>query len=111
MNLKAKRHVEEQKKKAREKLATRMELLNGKGMDPKRVAKDSYVRKLRADIRKADYRLCRVAAVEALNSRKIQQKQEKIMAGKQAKEAGQDNSAKKKAPQSDKKKKTAKDKK
>ncbi len=102
MNLKAKRYVEAQKQDTRKKLATRMTLLEESGIAPGQRAKDAHVRKLRADIRKADARLRSIAATERLNSQRIQQKQEKAAAEKLARESGEPKPAKKKADKGEK---------
>jgi hypothetical protein len=108
MNLKGKPHLEEQKKITQEKLTARIALLKEKGVDPQKVVKDAYIRKLRADIRKAGVRLSSIADLENLNSRKIQEKQEKAEAKKQAREAGKAKPAKEKAAKPEKKEKKPK---
>jgi hypothetical protein len=107
MNLKAKRHLEEQKKKIQENLAARIALLKENGVEPKQLAKDAQVRKLRADIRKAGLRLRSVAASEQVNSQKVVKKQEKEAAREAAK--NEPAAKKKKAkPVTEKKEKKAK---
>lgn len=102
MNLKAKRHVEEQKKKVQEKLAARVAMLKEKGIEPKQLSNDTQVRKLRADVRKANARLRSITASEAIGSLKIQKKQEKAEAEKLARESGEAKPAKKKADKGEK---------
>ena len=77
MNLKAKPYQEAHKQKVQADLAARVELLKARGIEGRELEKDPRVRKLKADIRKANSRLARVAATEQRNSEKIQQKQEK----------------------------------
>ncbi|UCF73250.1 MAG: hypothetical protein JSW35_02015 [Deltaproteobacteria bacterium] len=71
MNLKAKIYVENQKKTAHGKLAARLAFLNEKGLDGGAIQRDSMIRKLRAEIRKANYRLTCVAAQEKLNAERL----------------------------------------
>ncbi|MFZ1985479.1 MAG: hypothetical protein WAU91_13760 [Desulfatitalea sp.] len=111
MNRKAKRFEEGHKQKAQEDLAARVALLETRGMEAKRMAKDPLVRKLKADIRKAKHRLFGVAAAEKLESQKIQHKQERAAAEKQAQEAAKAPPAKKEVAKPVKKEKKAKEKK
>ena len=71
MNLKAKIYVENQKKTANDKLAARLAFLNEKRLDGAAIQRDSMVRKLRAEIRKANYRLACIAAQEKLNAERL----------------------------------------
>ena len=71
MPLKAKIHVENQKKTAHGKLAARLAFLNEKGLGGGAIQRDSMMRKLKAEIRKADYRLACIAAQEKLNSERL----------------------------------------
>ena len=71
MPLKAKIHVENQKKTAHGKLAARLAFLNEKGLDGGAIQRDSMMRKLRAEIRKANYRLACIAAQEKLNAERL----------------------------------------
>ena len=71
MPLKAKIHVENQKKTAHGKLAARLAFLNEKGLDGGVIQRDSMMRKLRAEIRKANYRLACIAAQEKLNAERL----------------------------------------
>jgi len=71
MNLKAKISVENQKKTAHGKLAARLAFLNEKGLDGGAIERDSMIRKLRAEIRKANYRLACIAAQEKLNAERL----------------------------------------
>ena len=87
MNLKAKVYVENQKKKVREALNVRLARLKEKGLKEDIIQKDATVRKLRAQVRKADYRLASIAAQEKLNQERAQAKLEKQAAEKAAKEA------------------------
>jgi hypothetical protein len=82
MNLKAKRYSENQKKVTSEKLARRISFLKEKGVDDVAVKRDGLVKKLRGDIRKANYRLACIAAQEKLNADKVQAKAEKLAAQK-----------------------------
>jgi hypothetical protein len=110
MNLKAKRYEESHRQKAQTELAARMALLKERGLEPKVLEKDTIVRKLKADLRKARHRLLGVAAQEKLLEQKVQHKQEKAAAELQAKEAPKAE-PKKEAAKPAKKEKKAKEKK
>jgi hypothetical protein len=71
MPLKAKIHVENQKKTAHGKLAARLAFLSEKGLGGGAIQRDSMMRKLRAEIRKANYRLACIAAQEKLNAERL----------------------------------------
>jgi hypothetical protein len=71
MPLKAKIHVEDQKKTAHGKLAARLAFLNEKGLGGGEIQRDSMMRKLGAEIRKANYRLACIAAQEKLNAERL----------------------------------------
>ena len=117
MNLKAKIHVENQKKAAEVKLTARQAILADKGLDDAAVQKDPVYRKIKADIRKANSRLSAIAAQEALNAdrakakakkqaaKKGEQKKSKKTEQKKSKAAGKKSSAKStKSPKAKKKK-------
>lgn len=78
MNLKAKIHVENQKTAAESRLLARQVLLRENGLDPKTIQREALIRKLKAEIRKANYRLARIAAQEKLNADKARTKAEKL---------------------------------
>ena len=82
MNLKAKGYLESQKKVTGDKLAARMSSLEEKGLDDAAIQRDSLIKKMKADIRKANYRLGCIAAQEKLNADKAQTKAEKLAAKK-----------------------------
>ena len=84
MNLKAKEHLESQKKVTGDKLAARISSLKEKGLDDAAIKRDSLIKKMKADIRKANYRLACIAAQEKLNADKVQTKTEKLAAKKNA---------------------------
>ena len=71
MSLKAKIHVENQKKTVDGKLAVRLAFLNEKGLDGGAIRRDPVIRKLRAEFRKANYRLACIAAQEELNAERL----------------------------------------
>jgi len=71
MSLKAKIYVKNQKETAHGKLAARLSLLNEKGLGGGAIQRDSMIRKLRAEIRKANYRLACIAAQEKLNAERL----------------------------------------
>ena len=84
MNLKAKGHLESQKKISGDKLATRMSSLKEKGLDAVAIKRDSLIKRMKADIRKANYRLACITAQEKLNADKVKTKTGKIAAKKNA---------------------------
>lgn len=84
MNLKAKIHLENQKKATGDKLAARTSALKEKGLDDAAIKRDSLIKKMKADIRKANYRLACVAAQKKLNADKVQAKADKVAAKKEA---------------------------
>lgn len=71
MSLKAKIHVENQKKTVDGKLAVRLAFLNEKGLDGGAIRRDPVIRKFRAEFRKANYRLSCIAAQEELNAERL----------------------------------------
>jgi hypothetical protein len=87
MNLKAKVYVENQKKRVQESLNARLARLKEKGLKEELIQKDATVRKLKAQVRKADHRLASIAAQEKLNQERVQAKLDKQAAEKAAKEA------------------------
>ena len=86
MNLKAKIHLENQKKVTNEKLVARRVALKEKGLDDAAIKHDSLIKKMKADLRKVDYRLAAIAAQEKLNADKVRTKAEKLAAEKEAKD-------------------------
>ena len=89
MNLKAKVYVENQKKRVLEALNARLVRLKEKGLKEDIIQKDATVRKLKAQLRKADHRLASIAAQEKLNQERVQAKLDRQAAEKAAKEAPQ----------------------
>ena len=87
MNLKQKIYAENQKKVVEGKIAVRRALLKEKGLDSAAIQRDVVIRKMRAEIRKANYRLASIAAQEKLSADNAQAKAEKLAAGKSAREA------------------------
>jgi hypothetical protein len=86
MKLKAKIHLENQKKTAEDRLAARLDILKEKGSESVAIQRDPVIRKIRADIRKANYRLDSIAAQEKLNAEKAQIKAEKLVKEKGTRE-------------------------
>jgi hypothetical protein len=82
MSLKRKGFLEDHKKVAGDKLVTRMSFLKEKGLDAVAIKRDSFIKKIKADIRKANYRMACIAAQEKLNADKVQTKTEKLAAKK-----------------------------
>jgi outer membrane biosynthesis protein TonB len=79
MNLKAKIHLENQKNAAEGRLAVRLDFLKEKGSEGVAIQRDPVIRKIKAEIRKANYRLASIAAQEKLNAEKAQVKAEKLV--------------------------------
>jgi len=86
MNLKAKVYVENQKKTVQEALNVHLARLKEKGLKEDIIQRDATIRKLKAQLRKADYRLASIAAQEKLNQERAQAKLEKQAAKKAAQE-------------------------
>jgi len=105
VNLKSKINLENQKKVASDKLAARMSALKENGLNDVEIKRDSLIKKMKADIRKANYRLACIAAQEKLNADKVQAKADKLAAKKEAKEKPPAKSAKAAPPKKEKKKK------
>jgi hypothetical protein len=106
MKLKAKIHLENQKNVADARLTARLEFLKEKGWEGVAIKRDPVIRKIRADIRKANYRLACIAAQEKLNAEKAQIKAEKL-----GKEHGTPEKAPKETPKRVPKKKVTQEKK
>lgn len=87
MNLRARVYVERQKKDAENKLAIRLAALKEKGISPERIQKDATVRRLKAELRKANSRLASIVAQEKLNQERAQATAQKIAARKAEREA------------------------
>ncbi len=111
MNLKAKPYVENQKQAAQDQLAKRKSALEAKGLGPADTERDPTVKKLKADIRKANQRMTAIAAQEKLQSDKQTAKTEKAAAKKEGKAAGKSKAPKAAAGKEEKKEKKAKGKK
>ena len=86
MNLRAKIYVENQKKDAQAKYAARLAFLRGKGIKPEGIQKDPILRKIKALLRKADFRLASIDAQEKQNRERAQAKLDKLAAEKAARE-------------------------
>ena len=87
MNLKQKIYAENQKKVVDGKIAVRRAFLKEKGLDSAAIQKDVLIRKMKAEIRQANYRLASIATQEKLNADKAQAKAEKLAGGKSARKA------------------------
>ena len=83
MNLKARKYVESQKSQVQAKLDARRDVLRGRGLKEEEIGKDVTVRKLKADLRKANLRLASITAQENQNKQLAQLKADKA-AGKLA---------------------------
>ena len=87
MGLKQKIYAENKKKVVEGKIAVRLAFLKEKGLDSAVIQKDVLIRKMKAEIRQANYRLASIAAQEKLNADKAQAKAEKLAARKSARDA------------------------
>jgi hypothetical protein len=87
MNLRARVYVEKQKKDGEAKLKARLSFLKQKGVSPEMIQKDATMRRIKAEIRKANERLASIAAQEKLNQERIQAKEQKLAAKKAEREA------------------------
>ena len=82
MNLRAKIYVETQKKRAQANLDARRAFLREKGFNNDTIKKDVITRKMKAEVRKADFRLAAIDAQEKLNQARAQAKADKLATGK-----------------------------
>jgi hypothetical protein len=83
MRLRAKGHLESQKKVTGDKLAARLFSLKEKGLAGTAIQRDTVIKKLKAGIRKTNYRLACIAAQEKLNADLAKTTAEKL-AGKKS---------------------------
>ena len=80
MNLRSKTYLEAQKASSEKQLADRVTVLQERGLALAAVQRDTLVRKIRASIRRTDYRLRTIAAKEGLHAGGIQVKGEGVAA-------------------------------
>ena len=111
MNLKQKIYAENQKNVVEGRIAARRAFLKEKGLDSAAIQKDVLIRKMKAKIRQANYRLASIAAQEKLNADKAQAKAEKLAAGKSTRKAAPTKTAKDVRPKKKSKDKKGEDKK
>jgi len=95
MNLRARVYVENQKKVAQANLQARKRQLQEKGISPEEIERDTIMRKIRATIRKAEFRLSRITAQEQLNQERARAKAEKLAAEQAARETSPEKAAEK----------------
>ncbi len=103
MNLRARVYVESQKKDVENKLAVRLAALKEKGVSAEKIQKDATVRRLKAELRKANTRLASIAAQEKLNQDRAQATAQKIAAQKAEREAALKGSSEEPAEKKEKK--------
>ena len=108
MNLRARVYVEKQKKDVENKLATRLATLKEKGIRPEKIQRDATVRRLKAELRKANARLASISAQEKLNQERAQLTAQKIAAKKTEREAALKGTSEEPAEKKDKKSKKEK---
>jgi hypothetical protein len=87
MNLRARIYVEKQKKDGEERMKARLAFLKEKQVGPEMIRKDATLRRIKAEIRKANERLSSIAAQEKLNQERVQAKEQKLAAKKAEREA------------------------
>ena len=97
--------IEEQKERAEQKLAARLELLKTGGTDAARIEKDTTIRKIRAQIREAKHRIAGIDAMENLTAQKAEARTKKEAAAKAPRQEAK--KAKSAAPKKPKKEKRA----
>ena len=85
MDIRAKINVENQKKSALKNLDAQRAFLKEKGLKNDDIKKNVIVRKLKAEVRKADFRVARIADQEKQDLDLAQAKAEKLVSGKNAK--------------------------
>jgi len=85
MDIKSKINVENQKKSALKNLDAHRAFLKEKGLKEDEIKRNAIVRKLKADVRKADFRLARIADQEKQNQDLARAKAEKLASGKKPK--------------------------
>jgi hypothetical protein len=78
--LNKKPYIENQRLSAEGKLAARLEFLKTKGTPEERIKKDSTVKHLRAEIRKAKYQLAEITKLEQQILQKAEVKAQKLAA-------------------------------
>ena len=88
MNLKARTYVEDQKTAAERKMAARQAILGQNGQNAAAIGRDTLIRELKAEIRKARLRLKSIAAQEKLVADKAQAKEQKLADKLAEKKAG-----------------------
>lgn len=108
MNLKARNYVENHKKDAINALSARTALLTGRGLDEAALRRDPSIRKIKATIRKANFRLASIAAQEKLNVERVQDRERKAAEKNAAPEAPAVKKGKKDADRKEKKEKQKK---
>ncbi len=79
-------HLEARKKISQAKLDSRRVLLKERGLSEEAIRKDVTIRKIKAEVRKSDFRLASVAAQEEISRKVEQAKAEKLAAAKAPKE-------------------------
>jgi hypothetical protein len=67
-------------------LAARQALLKEKSLSPEAIEKDTLIRRIKADLRKTDTRLQKIAQLEDLKKRLAEAKEKKLSAPKAEKE-------------------------
>jgi hypothetical protein len=85
MDIRAKINLENQKKSALKNLDAQRAFLKEKGLKNDDIKKNVIVRKLKAEVRKADFRVARIADQEKQDLDLAQAKAEKLASGKKAK--------------------------
>ena len=87
MTQKTKSNVTQQQEIAERKLAARIDLLKSRGLDDAAIQKESFIKKLKADLRKSKRRLLGIDSQEKLITQKAKTKADKLAAGKNVEKA------------------------
>lgn len=95
MSLKQKPTQLRQREYFERQLKDRLAFLSGKGIEPARAGKDPLVRKYKAGIRAAEFRLRQIAASEKLTEDLARRKAEKAAAAKREQESARPEKPKK----------------
>lgn len=98
MKVKSKSYVEEHKKDAVARLNARRAYLKEKGLDEEGISRDAGMRKVKAEIKKAEFRLSSISALVKRNEARAKATAEKKAAGKVPKQKGKKEAKKEEQP-------------
>jgi len=98
MKVKSKSYVEEHKKDAVARLNARRAYLKEKGLDEEGINRDAGMRKVKAEIKKADFRLSSISALVKRNEARAKATADRKAAGKIPKQKGKKEAKKEEQP-------------